>query len=108
LLPNSNISHDMFYSGCMGDYKIYEYYNQYISEGFEYLISVYYSEREYKYTYPFYIYTSTFNMVDKDYNQVEGVGVQPDIEVRFNRDRLWNDGVDVQLQRAINYIKTGR
>ncbi len=108
LLENSTYSHDLFYSGCMGDFKLFEYYKQYISEGYDYLISVYRSEREYKQTYPFYIYTSTFNMVDKDYNQVEGFGVQPDIEVLFNRNRLWNDGVDVQLQRAINYIKTGR
>lgn len=108
LLPYSTSSHDMFYSGCMGDYKIYNYYQQYIGEGYDYLVSVYHSEREYKQTYPYYIYTSTFHMVDKDHNRVEGVGVQPDIEVLFNRNRLWDDGVDVQLQRAVNYIKTGR
>ncbi len=107
LLPNSTYAHDMFYSGCMGDYTMYDYYQQYIGYGVEYLIEHVYKS-EYKGKYPFYIYTSTFNMVDKDYNQVEGVGVQPDIEVLFKRDRLWDDGVDVQLQRAINYLKTGR
>ncbi len=107
LLPNSTYAHDMFYSGCMGDYNMYEYYQQYIGYGVEYLVDHVYKS-EYKGKYPFYIYTSTFNMVDKDYNQVEGVGVQPDIEVLFKRDRLWDDGVDVQLQRAVNYLKTGR
>ncbi len=107
LLPNSTYSHDLFYSGCMGDYTMYEYYRQYIGEGVDYLVQHVYRS-EYKGKYPFYIYTSTFNMVDKDYNQVEGVGVKPDIEVLFNRNRLWNEGLDIQLERALRYIKTGR
>lgn len=46
-------------------------------------------------------------MVDKDFNDVEGIGVQPDIEVRYNSRRL-DEGIDNQLDRAIRYIKTGR
>jgi hypothetical protein len=91
----------------MGDYTMYEYYRQYIGEGVDYLVQHVYRS-EYKGKYHFYIYTSTFNMVDKDYNQVEGVGVKPDIEVLFNRNRLWNEGLDIQLERALRYIKTGR
>jgi hypothetical protein len=47
-------------------------------------------------------------MVDKDYNQVEGVGVQPDIEYPYLGNRLFNDKRDFQLERAISYIKLGR
>ncbi len=106
LLTNSTYSHDMFYSGCMGEYALFNDYQQYVYLGFDELIRIYRSE--YKNTYPFYIYTSTFNMVDKDYNQVEGVGVQPDIEYPYLGNRLFNDKRDFQLERAISYIKLGR
>lgn len=106
LLPNSSYSHDMFYNGCMGEYELYTDFQQYGYLGYDELTRIYQSQ--YKGVFPFYVYTSTFNMVDRDYRQVEGVGVQPDIEVLFDRNRLWNDKVDVQLNRAITFIKTGR
>lgn len=93
LLPQSEQCHDYFYSGCMGYYELYE-------NGSDYF--------RYKDIFPYYIYTSTFHMVDKDYQPVEGVGVQPDFEILFNRDRLVNDGKDVQLENAIYFIKNGR
>jgi C-terminal processing protease CtpA/Prc len=45
-------------------------------------------------------------MVDKDFNDVEGVGVKPDIEIKYNRKRL-ESGYDDQLDRAIRYIRVG-
>jgi hypothetical protein len=45
-------------------------------------------------------------MVDNTYGDVEGVGVQPDIEIRFNLNRL-DDGTDNQLDRAIRFIRVG-
>jgi hypothetical protein len=106
LLPSSNYSHDLFYSGCMGTQELYEDYGNYAYLGYPELLRIFNSQ--YHNVFPFYIYTSTFNQVDKDFNQVEGVGVQPDIEVLYNRNRLWNDNVDVQFERAISFIKNGR
>lgn len=93
LLPNSSQAHDLFYSGCTGSYDLFEY-------GAE--------AYRYKDIFAYYIYTSTFHMVDKDYNDIEGVGVQPDIQVLFKRDRLVNEGYDNQLERAVSFIKNGR
>lgn len=93
LQPQSHLAHDNFYSGCMGDYDFYQYGP-----------SIY----EYKDIFPFYVYTSTYHMVDAEYNDVEGIGVQPDFEVKYNRDRLVNDKKDLQLENAIYYIKNGR
>ncbi|MCQ2295094.1 MAG: S41 family peptidase [Bacteroidales bacterium] len=93
LQPNSEYMHDIFFSGCMGDQDFMKY-------GAE----IY----RYKDIFAYYIYTSTFHMVDKDHNPVEGVGVQPDYEIRYNRSRLFDDGKDIQLENAIYYIKNGR
>lgn len=86
---STNIFHDLFYGGCFGDP---EYFN--------------YGPDPYKDIFSYYVYTSTFHMVDKDYNDVEGVGVQPDIEIKYSKSRL-EDGKDDQLNRAIRYIKVG-
>ena len=87
---STNVYHDLFYNGCFGDYD-------YFKDGPD----------PYAGIFSYYIYTSTFHMVDKDFNDVEGIGVQPDIEVRYNSRRL-DEGIDNQLDRAIRYIKTGR
>lgn len=93
LMPNSSTAHDIFYSGCMGDYDF-----------FEYGASIY----EYKDFFPYYIYTSTYHMVDINHNDVEGVGVQPDHEVLFNYNRLVNEKKDLPVENAIYYIKYGK
>lgn len=85
----TDIYHDLFYGGCFGD-------SQYWENGVD----------PYSDIFSFYIYTSTFHMVDRDYNDVEGVGVQPDIEVLYSAESL-ERGKDSQLERAIRYIKVG-
>lgn len=90
LLPDSEHQHDILYSGCFGDYE----YFQYGSEIYRY-----------KDFYPYYVYTSTYHMVDCDYQDIEGVGVQPDIEVLYDRDALVNKHTDNQLNRAIKFLR---
>lgn len=83
------VYHDLFYNGCFGDSEYWEY-----------------GPNPYSDIFSFYVYTSTFHMVDRDYNDVEGVGVQPDIEVKYSAESL-ERGTDSQLDRAIRYIKLG-
>ena len=90
LWPDSEHQHDYFYSGCFGDYDYFQYGS-----------SIY----RYKDYYPYYVYTSTYHMVDCDYKDIEGVGVQPDIEVRFDRNALLTNKKDVQLNRAVDYLR---
>ncbi len=71
--------HDMLYSGVFGDYNQYGYY----------------------------VYTSNFDVVDNNYKSLEGVGVTPDIECRFDLSAL-QAGHDNQLERALEFIKTGK
>ena len=86
---STNVYHDLFYGGCFGDYNYFENGPDPYADIFSY-----------------YVYTSTFHMVDKDFNDVEGVGVKPDIEIKYNRKRL-ESGYDDQLDRAIRYIRVG-
>jgi hypothetical protein len=44
-------------------------------------------------------------MVDCNYDDIEGVGVQPDIEVKFNGGTLMTGGKDLQLNRAVDYLR---
>ena len=85
----SNVYHDLYYSGCFGDPEYYEN-----------------GPDPYKNDFSFYVYTSTFHMVDNNHGDVEGVGVQPDIEVLYNRSKL-DQGTDTQLDRAIRFIRVG-
>lgn len=55
----------------------------------------------------YYVYTSNFDVVDKNYKSLEGVGVTPDIECIFDFNAL-QSGHDNQLERAIQFIKTGK
>ena len=70
---------DLLYSGVFGDYNQYGYYG----------------------------YTSNFDVVDKDYKSHEGIGETPDIECLFDLDALMN-GHDNQLERALQFIRTGK
>lgn len=90
LWPDSEHQHDYFYSGCFGDYDYYQYGRD-----------IY----RYKDFYPYYVYTSTYHMVDCDYNDIEGVGVKPDIEVLFNWNTLRNNQKDLQLNAAVDHIR---
>ena len=45
-------------------------------------------------------------MVDSDHGDVEGIGVQPDIEIRYNK-HLLESGTDNQLDRAIRFLRVG-
>ena len=47
---------------------------------------------------------ASFSMDKKIY---EGVGVEPDIEVDFDKDLFTATGRDTQLERALQYIETG-
>jgi carboxyl-terminal processing protease len=56
---------------------------------------------------PVYVYLpicASFSMDKKSY---EGVGVEPDIEVDFDKDLFTATGRDTQLERALQYIETG-
>ena len=87
---STNVFHDLFYDGCFGDYTYFEDGPNIYSDVFS-----------------FYVYTSTFHMVDRDFNDIEGFGVKPDIEVLYSA-RLLESGVDNQLERALVYLRTGR
>lgn len=88
LWPNSNVSHDLFYNGCFGDYGLYE-------DGYPNKPN----------TYAYYVYTSNVDMVTSDYKSLEGVGVQPDIEVLYDADKLYQ-GVDTQLEKALEFLRS--
>ena len=72
-------NHDILYSGVFGNYSELGYY----------------------------VYTSNFDVVDNDYRSLEGVGVTPDIECLFDYSALMA-GHDNQLERALQFIRTGK
>ena len=90
LLPRSDVSHDNFYSGCFGDYDYFKYDKE-----------IY----RYKEIFGYYVYTSTYHMVDKDFNDIEGIGVPPDIEVKYDMHGLMYNHVDNQMDAAVDFIK---
>lgn len=69
-------SNNVLYSGVFGDYSRYGYY----------------------------VYTSNFDLVDRNYNSLEGKGIEPDIWVDYDQEAL-NYGQDRQLNAAIDYLK---
>ena len=90
LWPQSDTQHDIFYNGCFGD--------------------AFYWDNGYPYNrdlFSFFVYTSTFDMVDKDYISREGIGATPDIEVLYDASQL-RRGVDNQLERALEFLRTGK
>ena len=54
--------------------------------------------------YGYYCYTSNFNLVDANYQSLEGIGVIPDIKVDYEG----KDGKDEQLDAAIEFLETGK
>ena len=71
--------HDILYSGVFGDYD----------------------------TYGYYVYTSNFDVVTKEYKSLEGIGVTPDIECPLDINAVI-EGRDNQLERALQFIRTGK
>jgi C-terminal processing protease CtpA/Prc len=71
--------HDILYSGVFGDYD----------------------------TYGYYVYTSNFDVVTKEYKSLEGIGVTPDIECPLDINDVI-EGRDNQLERALQFIRTGK
>ncbi len=55
----------------------------------------------------FQVYTSTSLTKNLDGNIYEGIGLTPDIEALYNETEFLN-GNDTQLERAIQYINTGK
>ncbi len=55
----------------------------------------------------FMMRTSTSMTKRMDGRCYEGIGVIPDIEVLFNKDEF-NSGNDIQLNRAVEFIRTGK
>lgn len=57
--------------------------------------------------YSFYIYMPHEVFFNNDLKILEGVGVEPDIEARFDVDMYRSTGRDSQLERALRFIHTG-
>ena len=89
LWPQSDSRHDLFYGGCFGDYNYYLYGKDYY---------------RLKDDFAYYVYTSTYHTVDKNYGDIEGLGVQPDINVPFQMNSLFIREQDVQLDSAMAYL----
>lgn len=56
---------------------------------------------------PVYAYVPTCCMFSDDGQSYEGIGVVPDIEVALDEDAYESTGRDTQLDRALQYIRTG-
>ena len=57
---------------------------------------------------PVYVYLPTECILDMDKKPLEGIGVTPDIEVAFDAVMYKNTGKDTQIERALEYIRTGK
>lgn len=57
---------------------------------------------------PVYVYLPTECIFDIDKKPLDGVGVTPDIEVDFDLERYKTTGMDSQLDRALEFIRTGK
>ena len=70
--------------------------------------SVYYSSSVgIKNQTPFYAYIPVDVTITNQGGILEGVGVTPDIEVQLDQQLLQATGRDSQLERALQYIRTG-
>ncbi|MBQ6767707.1 MAG: hypothetical protein IJP46_03435 [Prevotella sp.] len=56
---------------------------------------------------PVYVYLPVVGVFDKNKKMLDGYGVEPDIEVDFDKDEYEHTGYDSQLNRALQYIRTG-
>ena len=57
---------------------------------------------------PVYCYTPTMTFFDLDKQCLEGIGVTPDIEVALDTALYKNTKQDTQLDRALEYIRSGK
>ena len=93
VVPQTDKFFDVLYSGCFGDHNLGE------------------DNAMNKITYPnefgHFVYCGTFDVVTTDYKSLEGEGVKPDIEVLYNASALAS-GTDPQLERALQYLRTGK
>lgn len=90
LSPNTDLTFNIFYSGCFGDQKLYDKQVPTHPEYFSY-----------------YMYSGTYKVVTTKYESLEGVGVQPDKEVPYSKSEL-EAGVDNQLNSALQYLRNGK
>ena len=93
-LWSNTILHDVFYNGCFGDTNLY---NRFLEDRGTYSND----------NFTYYVYTSTFEFVDRNYESFEGKGVNPDILVPYNEQEL-KAGTDKQLERALEYLRNGK
>ena len=56
---------------------------------------------------PFWAYIPSSVTITEGNSILEGVGVTPDIEVQLDKNLLQSTGRDTQLERALQYIRTG-
>lgn len=56
---------------------------------------------------PVAVYMPTQCNFNMDKKSMEGVGVEPDIEVAYDSKMFYSTGYDSQLDRALQYIRTG-
>lgn len=54
-----------------------------------------------------FVYLPIVGVFDMNKKMLDGYGVEPDIEVDFDKDEYKNTGYDTQLNRALQYIRTG-
>lgn len=57
---------------------------------------------------PVYVYLPSIAILDYDKHFLEGIGVEPDIEVGLDIDEKILTGRDTQLERALEYVRTGK
>ena len=56
---------------------------------------------------PVYVYTPQVATFSMDGKQLEGIGIDPEIEVDLDVQLFSNDGGDTQLERAMQFIRNG-
>ena len=59
-------------------------------------------------TTPVYVYMPTVCVLDMDKKSLDGIGIEPDIEVGFDYEEFERTGMDSQFDRALEYIRTGK
>lgn len=57
---------------------------------------------------PVYVYLPTVACFNREGEQLEGIGITPDIEVNLDEKLFKSNGKDTQLDRALQYIRTGK
>ena len=57
---------------------------------------------------PIYVYLPQVACLTLDHQIIEGVGIKPDIEVNLDLTQLQATGRDTQLDRALQFLRTGK